>query len=579
MKYFTKKDILLILISIVFIVGQVYLDLALPDYMSDITKITQTAGSTVEDIMSAGSKMVFCAVGSLTLTFIVGFFAAKLSAGLSKQLRQRVFDRVQEFSLEEINNFSTSSLVNRTTNDITQVQLIVAMGLQVVVKAPILAVLAIIKIANKSWEWTAATGVAVALLLCLISTIVFVAVPRFRKIQTFNDNLSRITRENLTGIRVVRAYSAEQYQNDKFDVANSAMNNNALTARRAMAIMQPGMTFISNSLNLAIYCIGAIMISQAGAVDKLTIFSDMVVFVSYAMQIIMAFMMMTMILIQFPRAQVSANRIMEVLETQATIKSGDKEDGVTKGEVEFRNVTFAYPDASEPVLSNVSFKATLGQTIAIIGSAGSGKSTLVNLICRFYDVTEGEILVDGINVKDYQLENLHKKIGYVPQKAVMFKGTVEENVSYGSRLKGDVSDAELANAIQVAQAEEFVSKLDKKTGSFIAQGGTNLSGGQKQRLSIARAIARDPELFIFDDSFSALDYGTERKLRNQLAKTTADSITFIVAQRIGTIRNADQIIVLDDGEVVGLGKHEDLIESCQTYQEIAYSQLSKEELA
>ena len=459
--------------------------------------------------------------------------------------------------------------------------MIVALGMQAAVKAPILAVLAMIKISQKSWQWTTATAVALFLLLCVISVILLVAVPRFKKIQKFADNISRIARENLTGIRVVRAYNAEKYQDEKFDKANVDMTSNMLVAGRAMAILHPGISFISNTLNLSIYTIGAIMINASPMADKLPLFSDMVVFLSYAMQVIMAFMMLTMIIIQYPRAQVSANRVCEVLDTAPTIQDGDQTSGKANihGQVVFNHVSFRYPDASEAVLEDISFTANLGETIAFIGSSGSGKSTLINLICRFYDVTEGEILIDGINVKDYTQVDLYNKIGYVPQKAVMFNGTVRSNIDFGTNGKGIIEESTITNALDIAQAKEFVNKLEGGVTAHISQGGTNVSGGQKQRLAIARAIARNPEFYIFDDSFSALDYKTDRVLRTALKNQTTKATTFIVAQRIGTISDANQIIVLEEGKIVGHDTHANLLENCEVYRQIAYSQVSKEELS
>ena len=581
LKYMQKRDWLLFVASTILILGQVYLDLKLPDYMSEITRLTQTQGSAMSDIFAAGASMLLCALGSLSLAFIVGFFAARLSAGLSMRLRSLMFHKVESFSPQQINLFSTSSLINRTTNDITQVQMIVAMGMQVAVKAPILAVFAILKISRKSWQWTTATGVALILLFCIIAVILLIAVPRFKKIQIFSDNISRITRENLTGVRVVRAYNAETYQAEKFEVVNEAVTTNSLVAGRAMSILQPGITFISNTLNLAIYTIGAVMINASDMAGRLPLFSDMVVFLSYAMQIVMAVMMLTMIIIHFPKAQVSATRISQVLDTEITIKDGGKTEGLAniRGKVEFKNVFFRYPDAAESVLEDISFTANVGETIAFIGSSGSGKSTLVNLICRLYDVTQGEILIDGINIKEYTLEALHNKIGYVPQKAVLFHGTITSNVAFGDNGQLETQDNAIENAISVAQAEEFVSKLDGGIDAKIAQGGSNISGGQKQRIAIARAIARNPEFYIFDDSFSALDYKTDRVLRSALNKQTTNATTFIVAQRIGTIADADKIIVMEDGRMVGCDTHNNLLKNCEIYQEIAYSQVSKEELA
>lgn len=579
-KYFKKEDWIVVLICFFFIVGQVELDLKLPDYMSQITVLVQTEGSQMSDIFVAGGKMLFCALGSLVMSVAVGFFAARLAAVFSKRLRLAVFKKVESFSMEEINGFSTDSLITRSTNDITQVQMLISMGLQVMIKAPIMAFRAITKISTKSWQWTAVTGIAVVALLFLICIIMIFAMPRFRRIQTLTDNLNRVTRENLTGIRVVRAYNAEQYQEDKFNRANQELTSNNLFANRVMAVMMPGMNIVMNGLTLSIYWIGAWLINEAQMMERVGLFSDMVVFSSYAMQVVMAFMLLTMIFIMFPRASVSVKRINEVLDTESKIQDGTMTEGKPgmEGEVEFRNVSFRYPDAAEPVLENISFKAHRGETIAFIGSTGSGKSTLINLIPRFYDATQGEVLVDGVNVKDYTLEALHNKLGYVSQKAVMFSGTVESNVAYGDNGREDFTEEAVKKAVEIAQGKEFVEKMEDRYQGMIAQGGTNISGGQKQRLAIARAICRRPEIYIFDDSFSALDYKTDKVLRAALKKETADTTSFIVAQRIGTIKNADRIIVLDEGKAVGIGTHEELMKSCEVYQQIALSQLSKEEL-
>lgn len=579
-KYFKKEDWIVVLISVIFVAGQVGLDLKLPDYMSEITRLVQTEGSEMSSIFFAGGKMMACALGSLLLAVVVGFFASRLAALFSKRLRHAIFGKVEDFSMEEINGFSTDSLITRSTNDITQVQMLIAMGLQVMIKAPIMAVWAITKISSKSWQWTASTAGAVGFLMVLILIVMIFAMPRFRRIQVLTDNLNRVTRENLTGIRVVRAYNAEQYQEEKFEKANDELTQNNLFAQRVMAIMMPGMNIIMNGLTLAIYWIGAFLINEAQMMDRVGLFSDMVVFSSYAMQVVMSFVMLTMIFIMLPRASVSAKRINEVLETKPKILDGSAEKGKPgmKGEVEFRNVSFKYPDAADYVLTNISFTAHKGETIAFIGSTGSGKSTLINLIPRFYDATEGEVLVDGINVKDYTAKALHNKLGYVSQKAVMFAGTVESNVAYGDNGKDAFTEADVVKAVDIAQGREFVEKLDDKYQGPIAQGGANISGGQKQRLAIARAVCRKPEIYIFDDSFSALDYRTDRVLRSALRQETADTTTFIVAQRIGTIKNADKIVVLDEGRAVGIGTHAKLLKSCEVYQQIALSQLSKEEL-
>lgn len=581
LKYFKKEDWIYILFSVLLVAGQVGLDLTLPDYMTEITALVQTPGSEMSDIFLAGGKMMLCALGSLVLSIMVGYLAARLAATMAKRLRLAVFEKVEDFSMEEINGFSTASLITRSTNDITQVQMLVAMGLQMMIKAPIMAVWAITKIATKSWQWTASTAVAVVLLLILISVIVSLAMPKFKKAQFLTDNLNRVTRENLTGIRVVRAYNAEKYQEQKFENANEELTANNLYANRAMAVMMPGMNIVLNGLTLAIYWIGAYLINNAGVMERIDLFSNMVVFISYAMQVVMAFMLLAMIFVMLPRASVSAVRINEVLETKPRIVEGKETKGVPgrEGEVEFRRVSFKYPDAADYVLENISFTAKKGETVAFIGSTGSGKSTLVNLIPRFFDATEGEVLVDGVNVKEYTFETLHNKLGYVPQKAVMFAGTVESNVAYGDNGKEEGMDSRFVRkAVDIAQSREFVEKMHGAYQGSVAQNGANLSGGQKQRLAIARAVYRRPEIYIFDDSFSALDYKTDKVLREELRRETADTTTLIVAQRIGTIKNADKIIVLDDGKVAGIGTHRQLLENCEVYRQIALSQLSKEEL-
>ena len=578
-KNLTKKDVITILISVVLIVFQVWLDLKLPDYMSEITRLVQTEGSTINDILVQGGYMLACAGGSLIAMIIVGYLTSSVSANFSRTLGKKVFEKVQGFSMEEIKLFSTSSLITRTTNDITNVQMLISMGTQLIIKAPITAVWAVFKILNKSWTWSMLTGFAVLILLVTIAVLVLTVLPKFKIVQKLIDNINALTRENLTGIRVVRAFNAEKYQEDKFEVGNHKLTSTQLFNQRMMSIMSPIMYLIMNLLTLGIYFLGASLISDAGMASKLTLFSDMVVFSSYAMQVIMSFLMLAMIFIMYPRASVSADRINEVLETEAKIKDG-KFSGKTKkeGEVEFKNVSFMYPDSQEYVLKDISFTAKKGEVVAFIGSTGSGKSTLINLVPRFYDATRGEVLVDGINVKDYKLETLHNKLGYVPQRAVMFGGSVNYNVAYGENGKGKKSEKKIQEAVHVAQAEDFVLKMPETYNSYIASGGTNVSGGQKQRLAIARAIARDPEIYIFDDSFSALDYKTDFVLRSELKKYTKNATSLIVAQRIGTIINADKIIVLDKGECVGMGTHQELMKTCKVYQEIAYSQLSKEEL-
>lgn len=574
-----KKEIGLIIISTIFIIAQVWLDLKLPDYMSEITRLIETKGTTIADVLVPGGYMLLCALGSLTSSFIVGYFAASVAASFSKCLRRDVFRKVEHFGMEEINKFSTGSLITRTTNDITQIQMIISMGLQLVIKAPILAIWAIYKIAGKSWQWSVITGFAVLVLLLMITILVILALPKFKIIQQLTDNLNRTTRENLTGIRVVRAYNAEKYQEKEFNKANNDLTKTNMFTQRLMAMIPAVMPFIMSGLTLAIYFVGAYLINEAEMMDKLEIFSNMVVFSSYAMQVVMAFMMLAMIFIIYPRSAVSAKRVLEVLDTEASIKDGtiDKDVSTEKGTIEFKNVSFKYPDAEAYMLEDISFKIEQGETVAFIGSTGSGKSTLINLIPRFYDATEGVILVDGVNVKDYKQNYLHGKLGYVPQRAVMFSGTVKYNVAYGESSEIKINDQKIKEAIQVAQAD-FVEKMPKKYQSHIAQGGTNVSGGQKQRLAIARAIAKNPEIYIFDDSFSALDYKTDYTLRKKLKEYTKEATVLIVAQRIGSIINADKIIVLDDGKMVGMGTHKELLKKCKVYNEIALSQLSKEEL-
>lgn len=580
-KRFQRKEAVMILVCLIFIIGQVWLDLTMPDYMSEITTLVQTEGSAMSEIWLAGGNMLLCALGSLVLSIMTGFLAAQVAASFSKRLRAGIFHQVEGFSMEEINRFSTASLITRTTNDVTQIQMLVAMGLQVLLKAPIMAVWAIGKIQSKSWQWTAATFAAVAFMLVLIIIAVAFAMPRFKRIQTLTDNLNRVTRENLTGLRVVRAYNAEGYQEGKFQEANQALTSNNLAANRVMAIMFPGMNLVMNGLTLAIYWIGAYLIGAipltgAPAVaQRVGVFSDMVVFSSYAMQVVAAFMMLVMIYIIWPRVSVSGKRVLEVLETKPTITDGTRQTGQPgrEGEVEFRDVSFRYPDAAENVLEHVSFRAKKGQTVAFIGATGSGKSSLINLVPRFYDATQGQVLVDGVDVREYTLEALHQKLGYVPQRAVMFSGTIASNVTYGA---GNATEEQVKQAVQIAQAADFVESAGYH--GPVAQSGANLSGGQKQRLAIARAVCRKPEIYMFDDSFSALDYRTDRALRQALKRETAGVTSLIVAQRIGTIRDADLILVLDDGKVVGQGTHQELLKSCEVYRQIALSQLSKEEL-
>lgn len=569
-----------VFVSLVFIVAQVGLDLKIPDYMSEITKYSQMPGSAMADIWLAGGKMMLCALGSLAAAVAVGFFASRIAASFSKRLRSLLFSKVDSFSMEEINLFSTDSLITRSTNDITQVQMLITMGLQMIIKAPIMVVWAMKKIAGKGYEWSMITGIAVVIMVVVIGLIMYFVMPKFKKMQTLTDNLNRVTRENLTGLRVVRAYNAEDYQENKFENASEELMITQLYVNRGMAVMMPMMSALMSGLTLAIYWIGAYLIQDAQAMDRLTLFSNMVVFSSYAMQIIISFMMMVMIFVMLPRASVSAKRINEVLETKPAIIDGTVQEGKAglTGQVEFRNVSFRYPGASDYMLQNISFTAQKGETVAFIGSTGSGKSTLVSLIPRFYDVCEGEILVNGVNVKDYSQEVLHNKIGYVPQKAVLFRGTVSSNVAYGDNGKKKATHEEIRTAVTIAQGIDFVEKMENQMEAAISQGGSNISGGQKQRLAIARAVCRKPELYIFDDSFSALDYKTDQILRSTLKRETAGVTSLIVAQRIGTIMDADKIVVLEEGCMVGEGTHRELLGTCQVYKEIAMSQLSEEEL-
>ena len=578
-KNLSKKDFLLIITCILLIIVQVWLDLKLPDYMSSITRLIQTEGSRMKEILEQGMYMVGCAFGSLISAIFVGYFASNLAAGFSRKIRNKIFNKVEEFGMTEIKKFSTSSLITRTTNDVTQVEMLISMGLQMMAKAPIMAVWAVMKIVDKSIEWSLLTGCGVVILLITVGIIMIIVLPRFSKVQKLIDKINGVTRENLMGIRVIRAFNAENYQQNRFETVNSDLTSMQLFNQRCFAILNPIMHFVMHFLTLGIYIIGASLIYKAGMLQKIRLFSDMVVFSSYGMQVIMSFLMLAMIFMILPRSQVSAKRINEVLDEQITIVDGDF-NGKAKetGTVEFKNVSFRYPDADEYLLKNISFKVEKGQTIAFIGSTGSGKSTLINLVPRFYDATDGEVLVDGINVKDYKQENLHNKIGYVPQKAVMFTGSVKENISYGDNGHKKPSEEQIKEAIMVAQGTDFVEKMENKYESHIARGGTNISGGQKQRLAIARAIARCPEIYIFDDSFSALDYKTDSILRKELKRYTKDATSMIVAQRIGTIMNADKIVVLDKGECVGIGTHKELLKSCDVYKEIALSQLSKEEL-
>ena len=582
LKYLKTKDWGIVFMVLLFIIAQVFLDLKLPDYMSEITVKVQTPGSETSEIIQTGGYMMLCALGSLVAAIIVSFLSTRLAASFAKNLRERQFDKVESFSMQEINGFSTSSLITRSTNDITQVQMFIAMGMQILFKAPIMAVWALTKISNKNWQWTAATGITVVALMAIIITVISLALPRFKRIQSLTDNLTSVTRENLTGIRVVRAYNAEDHEESKFETANTALNQNYLFITRLMAFMSPSMVAAMNGLSLAIYWIGAYLINESmDMMERITIFSDMVVFSSYAIQVVMSFVMLTFVFVILPRAQVSANRIKEVLNTDSTINDGTVTEGKDdlEGEIEFRNVSFKYPNAADYVIKDISFNARKGETIAFIGSTGSGKSTIVNLVPRFYDPTEGEILIDGVNVKDYTQEALRNKIGYVPQKAVLFSGTIASNIAFGENGKEEISRDAVKRAISVAKGTDFVEKTENQYEGHVAQGGNNFSGGQKQRMAIARAIARDPEIFVFDDSFSALDYKTDRELRSQLKEEASGVTNLIVGQRIGTIKDADTIIVLDEGRIVGKGTHTELLKTSEVYREIAYSQLSEEELA
>lgn len=581
LKHLRWKEWLLVAACVVLIVGQVQLDLALPDYMSEITRLVQTEGSQMSDILLAGGKMLLCALGSMLLTVCTTFFTAQIASRFSARLRGEMYRKVVGFSNEEINRFSTASLITRTTNDISQLQMFFSFGMQSLIKAPIMAFIAVGKISTKSWEWSLLTGGVIAFVCVLLVFIMLYAVPRMKKMQTLTDNLNRITRENLTGLQVVRAYNAENYQEGKFAKANEEMTRNSQQANIAMSVMNPGMNLAMNGLTLGIYWIGAALISAiapTAMMERIGLFSDMVVFMQYAMQVIMAFLMLVMIFVMLPRVTVSAGRVNEVLDTKARIVDGKETQGKPgmKGEIEFRDVSFRYPDADGDAIHHISFTAHHGQTVALIGATGCGKSSIINLIPRLYDATSGQVLVDGVDVRDYTQDALRSKLGFVPQKAFLFSGTVSSNVGYG---EDNASDAAIRKAVAIAQAAEFVESPEVGYSGTVAQGGSNFSGGQKQRLSIARAVARDPEILVFDDSFSALDYKTDRALRQALRQQTSGTTNIIVAQRIGTIRDADCILVIEDGAIVGKGTHRELMESCKVYQEIAYSQLSKEELA
>ncbi len=576
-KNFNKKDVFMIICCVLLIVFQVYLDLKLPDYMSKITILIQSGTDSIKDILIQGLHMILCAFGSFLSACAVGFFVSNVGASFSRNTRKRIFEKVESFGLSEINKFSTSSLITRTTNDVTQVETLIVIGLQMIIKSPIMAVWAITKILGKSLELSALTGVCVAVLLFTVGVLMIVVIPRFEIVQKLIDKLNCVTRENFSGIRVIRAFNAEDFQKNRFEEVNNELTKTQMFNQRCFAILNPVINLCMHFLTLGIYFIGAFLLQKLGLIDKINLFSNMVVFTSYGVQVLSSFLMLAMIFMVYPRAKVSAKRINEVLDEKITLVDGKVDDVKDKGTVEFKNVSFQYPDADECLLENISFKANKGETIAFIGSTGSGKSTLINLIPRFYDVTSGKILVDGVDVRDYKQSVLHNKIGYVSQKAVMFTGTVESNVDYGDSGKS-ITEEEIIKAIDVAQGTDFVSKMEDGYTSHIARGGTNVSGGQKQRLSIARAVAKNPEIYIFDDTFSALDYKTDLTLRQELRKYTKDATCLIVAQRIGTIINADKIIVLDKGKCVGMGTHKELLKKCEVYKEIALSQLSEEEL-
>lgn len=578
MKNFTKKDVMTIIACIIIMIFQVWIELRLPEYMSTITRLIQTSGSTIPEVLKQGSHMLLCAFGSMTSAIMIGYLASGLSASFSLALREKVFKKVQKLAEAEIKKFSTSSLITRTTNDVTQIEMLISFGLQALIKAPIMAVWAISKILGKSIELSSLVGVGVVILLTTVLTIMTIVTPKFEIIQKLTDKLNATTRENLMGIRVVRAFNAEKFQTKRFNAANDEMTNTHLLVQKTFAFMSPIMNLVMHSLTIGIYFIGAHLIVKVGMVEKINLFSNMVVFTSYGLQVIMSFLMLTMIFMITPRARVSARRINEVIESDESIKDGNVDRKEEEGTVEFKNVSFKYPDADEYILKDISFKVNKGETVAFIGSTGSGKSTLINLIPRFYDVTDGEILVDGINVKDYKQNTLHNIIGYISQRAFMFTGSVKENIRFGDNGKKESTNDEIMTALDVAQASGFVKEMDKGIDSHIARGGTNISGGQKQRLSIARAIARNPEIYIFDDTFSALDYKTDATLRKELKKHTKSATTLIVAQRIGTIMNANKIVVLDKGKCVGIGTHKELLNNCPVYKEIALSQFREEEL-
>ena len=579
MKNFTKKDVLTILACIIIMVFQVWIELRLPEYMSTITRLIQTSGSTIPEVLKQGGYMLLCAFGSMASAIMIGYLASGLSASFSLALREKVFKKVQKLAEAEVKKFQTSSLITRTTNDVTQIEMLISFGLQALIKAPIMAVWAISKILGKSMELSSLVGAGVIILLITVITIISIVSPKFEVIQKLTDKLNATTRENLMGIRVVRAFNAEKFQTKRFNDANNEMTDTHLLIQRTFAFMSPIMNLVMHSLTIGIYFIGAHLIVKVGMIEKINLFSNMVVFTSYGLQVIMSFLMLTMIFMIMPRARVSAHRINEVIEATESIKDGNKEEKEEIGTIEFKNVSFKYPDADEYILRDINFKVNKGETVAFIGSTGSGKSTLINLIPRFYDVTDGEILIDGINVKDYKLNTLHNIIGYISQKAFIFTGSVKENIRFGDNGKKEVTNEEINKALDIAQASEFVNSMDKGIDSHIARGGTNISGGQKQRLSIARAIARNPEIYIFDDTFSALDYKTDATLRKEFKKSTQEATTLIVAQRIGTIMNADKIVVLDKGKCVGIGTHKELLNNCPVYKEIALSQFREEELS
>lgn len=581
LKRLTKKEILLILLSLIFIVSQVWLDLKIPDFMMEITKLVQTPGSEMKDILIQGGYMLLCAFGSLISAFIVGYAASKIGTYFAFNLRKSIFSKVLSFGMAEIKDFSTSSLITRNTNDVNQVQLLIVMSIQMLIKAPIMAIWAITKIANKGIEFTIITAVGVLIVVLMVTILTILVLPKFKIVQSLTDNLNRITRENLTGIRVIRAFNAELFQTNRFDKANTELTNTSMFIQKLMAMIWPIMGGVMSFLSLSIYWVGAYLIDSAGQIERLNIFGNMVVFSSYAVQVIMSFMMLVMLFILYPRASVSAKRINEVLDTESSIKDGIITEDISelKGSVEFKNVSFKYPDAEDYILKDINFKINPGETVAFIGSTGSGKSTLISLIPRIYDASNGEVLVNGVNVKEYKNEYLNNKLGYIPQKAILFKGTIRKNVSFGKVGSGKVKLNSVKKAIEIAQSKNFVEKMKGNYNAKISQAGINLSGGQKQRLSMARAIARNPEIYIFDDSFSALDFKTDYSLRKGLKKYVNDATIIIVAQRIGTIKDADKIVVLDEGRAVGIGTHEELLNNCKVYKEIASSQLSSEELA